>query len=584
MDKNNEPDSAKSLDGITPANKPAEAPAATPETETQPTEPVTETPELAESPESTPDDLPAAVDSEPARAAAAPMVTVGPKKSNKLWIALAAVLAIGAGAAAYFAFANSASDTADKAAVTAKKDIANIRFASTTYGWNEFYPLSDNTSTFTEANLAVFEGLVRFENKTQIVPLLATGWTNPDSETWVFNLKKDVKFHTGREMTAEDVKLSFESDAVKDSVWGETFANSIKSIEVSDPYQVTIKTDGPDPTLLRKLTNLHVYDTKAGKEGDPVTGTGPFVVKPGTTPGETLLELVTFDNYHGGRLNVRSLSFVGIDTAEDIAKQFNENKVNITDIPESGITRAHGTLTVEPNSVALLVLNSNKSGSPLLNNKVRQAIYHATDPEALAKVRDEDPLLVGQVIPPTIPGYNPEVNRPKRDVAKAKALLTEAGFPNGLTIGLTYFAPVQPTATEITRQLAEAGITLKADPQPDARLMGQKAYSGQADSFFQQYSSDILDASDVLATYSDSPNCTSQRTIDSLGKAQMTFDSSKRLSFLQEASRSLSEDLCAVPFYAIKTAPISYESSYVMQRDINSSTLIGVYWSKVYAK
>lgn len=491
-----------------------------------------------------------------------------------------AVLLVAAGFAAYMlVFRKDGSN--NMAASGARKDIPNIRFVTRNYGWELFYPASDNTATYMEANAAVFEGLVRYENKTQIVPLLSTGWTNPDTSTWVFNLKKGVKFHTGREMTAEDVKLSFE--AAKDSVAGEIYASTIKSVSATGPYQVTIVTDGPDPTLLKKLANYYVYDTESGKEADPVNGTGPFVIKPNTTPKAESLELIAFDNYHGGRIHVRSLSFIGNED-DDGGKIFNDGKADITDFQPTAVTRPHGTLTVEPNAVFLLALNTKRAGSPLQNQKVRQAISLAADPIAVGKVRNEDPSPVGQVIPASIPGYNPDVTRPARDVNKAKQLLKEAGYPNGITLNLTYFGPAKVTADEITRQLAEAGIVIRQDPQTDLQVLGQKATTGGTDMFFQTYASDILDASDVLANYIDTANYTNQEAVDLLKKAQSTFDSSKRLSLLQQASKAVSEDFGVIPLYTPKSVPITYDPSYVLQRDINSSNQLGIYWAKVYAK
>jgi peptide/nickel transport system substrate-binding protein len=513
---------------------------------------------------------------------AAQVMDTETKKSplKMILIVIITLLIAAAGVAAYLLFTGK-ENTSSSTGSSTKKDIPNIRYVTRNYGWELFYPATDNTATYMEANAAVFEGLVRYENKTQIVPLLVTGWTNPDTNTWVFNLKKGVKFHTGREMTAEDVKLSFE--AAKDSVAGEIYASTIKSVVASGPYQVTITTDGPDPTLLKKLVNYYVYDTKSGKEADPVNGTGPFIVKPNTTPKAESLELVAFDNYHGGRIHVRSLSFIGYDE-EDGGKMFNDRKGDITDTQPTAVTRPHETLTVEPNAVFLLALNAKKAGSPLQNQKVRQAIYLAADPVAVGKVRAEDPAPVAQVIPASIPGYNPDVTREARDVNKAKQLLKEAGYPNGITLNFTYFAQAKTTADEIARQLAEAGITLKHDPQTDIKILGQKATTGGTDAFFQTYASDILDASDVLANYIDTPNYTNQDAVDLLKEAQSTFDSSKRLSLLQQASKALHDDFGVIPMYTPKSVPITYDPSYVLQRDINSSNQLGIYWTKVYAK
>ncbi|MDB5182108.1 MAG: hypothetical protein JWP13_871, partial [Candidatus Saccharibacteria bacterium] len=320
-----------------------------------------------------------------------------------------------------------------------------------------------------------------------------------------------------------------------------------------------------------------------GKENDPINGSGPFKVKDGTKPTAESLELTAFDGYHGGKVYVRSLSFIALN-GEDRGEAFNANKGDITDSPPLAITREHGSLTVEPNAVFLIPLNTKRAGSPLQNQKVREAIHLTIDPAPLAKIRGEEPIPASQLMPSSIPGYNPDLTRPARDVAKAKQLLKEAGYPNGVTINFTYYAPSQKTADEISRQLAEAGIKLKQDPQTEVKNLGQKAATGGTDMYFQTYSTDILDASDTLSVYSDTANYTNEKVVKLLADAQNTFDSSKRLGLLQEASKEMSTDLGVIPVYTPKSSPISYNKNLVLQRDINSSNLLGIYWAKVYAK
>jgi peptide/nickel transport system substrate-binding protein len=431
----------------------------------------------------------------------------------------------------------------------------------------------------------LFEGLVRYENKTQIVPLLATGWTNPDDSTWVFTLKKGVKFHTGREMTATDVKASFE--AAKNSDSGELYASTIESITVDSPYQVTIKTDAPDATLLKKLVSYFVYDTTSGKAADPINGTGAFVVKPGTTPTADSLELVAFDQYHGGHVYVRSFSFISDkDVKQAKGTPYAEKRADIisfsaraAEIPN---TRTYNKEEVEALGVFHLPLNHLRKG-PLQNLKVRQALVLAVDPDAVSKVRGQQGERASQLVPRSVPGFDSTVETPKRDVAKAKALLTEAGYPNGISIMLTYYAPSKSTAEELAKEFKEAGITLVLDPQTEIKNLGAKAQGGKTDMYFLTSATDILDASDVLSQYADSANYKNQEVIDLLGLAQKTLDPAKRLGYLKQASHKMAVDVATVPVFSPISTSIIYDPSYVIQRDIANGSN-GIYFWKVYAK
>jgi len=514
-------------------------------------------------------------------------VTSKPPKIYKYLLSLFVLMILVAiGVVAYWWQNHSSVNQNPTSSVTVKKDISNIRYVTTNSGWETFYPANDTSSNYQEINIMTFEGLVRFENKTQIVPLLATGWTNPDSSTWVFNLRSGVKFHSGRTMTAQDVKDSFE--AAKDSDAGSQLATTIKSITVSGPLQVTIKTDGPDPTLLKKLTDYYVYDTKSGKANDVVNGTGPFVVKPGTTPKTDSLELVAFDQYWGGRPHVRSFSFVGIDS-NDHGKAYGTGQANLqamfADKPTATGNRAYKSLPFDQASVFIMPLNTLKAGSPLQKLPVRQAIEDSLDPAALAKVREVEATAATQIIPKSLPGYDPTLTRPPRDVTKAKQLLTQAGYPKGFSMTLTYFSPSQSTAVEIQKELAESGITVVLDPQTEVKTLSAKAYGGGTDAFFITFSSEIFDASDILSSFTGSDNKNNDDpAIDALlAKAGTTLNESQRLNYLKQATHLMSQSLAVEPIFSESGDQIIYDPSFVIQRDV-ASTNLGIYFQKVYAK
>lgn len=508
-------------------------------------------------------------------------------KSPKVLLVVIALLLLAIiGVAAYALATNKSSKNSSAATTTTvKKDIANLRYVTSVTGWNQFYPGIDTSSNFEEANREIFEGLVRYENRTKIVPLLATGWTNPDSTTWVFNLQKGVKFHTGREMTADDVKASF--DAVKGTDMGDQFGDTIASVTVTGPSQVTIKTTDPDATLLNKLTNLYIFDTKSGKQNDPINGTGAYTLKPGTTPTATSLELVAFDQYHGGRPHVRSVSFIGLPD-NDHAKAYGDGKADImslsNDTPTATGTRKYSQINLQPLGVQIMPLNTLKPNTPLAKLKVRQALEDTLNAAAIAKARGVDYESANQMVPKAIPGYNPDVKQWKTDIAAAKQLLTEAGYPKGFTMKLTYFSPVQSEAAEIAKEAAQVGINITLDPQTDPTQLGPIVFGGKTDATLLTQTSDILDSSDALSTFDDTPLYSNQQVVDLVSKAQSTLDASKRISYLEQANKAMADDVGVIPlFVQADKNSIIYNPSYVVQRDIENNDL-GIYFWKVYAK
>src|SRR5215510_6547793 len=132
----------------------------------------------------------------------------------------------------------------------------------------------------------VIEPLLEWSwSKRQIVPILAESWSNPDNNTWVFKLKKGIKFHDGSEFTAADVVHSYTRiQKDPDSKQASSIAH-VNEIEALDPYTVRLRTKSPDAALVfrlaqRFITNKAVYDRLGGAQADKLAlGTGPYKFK-----------------------------------------------------------------------------------------------------------------------------------------------------------------------------------------------------------------------------------------------------------------------------------------------------------------
>jgi peptide/nickel transport system substrate-binding protein len=132
----------------------------------------------------------------------------------------------------------------------------------------------------------VIEPLVEWSwSKRQIVPILAESWSNPDNTTWLFKLKKAIKFHDGSDFTAADVVHSYTRiQKDPDSKQASSIAH-VNEIEAVDPYTVRLRTKSPDAALVfrlaqRFITNKAAYDRLGGAKADKLAlGTGPYKFK-----------------------------------------------------------------------------------------------------------------------------------------------------------------------------------------------------------------------------------------------------------------------------------------------------------------
>ncbi|OGL29844.1 hypothetical protein A3D14_02580 [Candidatus Saccharibacteria bacterium RIFCSPHIGHO2_02_FULL_47_12] len=507
------------------------------------------------------------------------------KKSKKLWVILVAILAVLlAGASAYWFLVRDGKNPSKTAIV--KKEIPLLRIANSQGTPSGVYPSGDGYIPDIELAEQTFEGLVHFQEGSKIAPLLATSWSNPDESTWVFTLKTGVKFHTGRTMSAEDVKHSLEN--FKDNFWYATSGLAITSVKVIDDNHIEIKTDGPDPSLLNKLVVINIMDSKSELKSDVRNGTGPYTSEEEIKDPQTLkeLKLVAFDDYHGGKPTVRAINFKYFTTNEEALDAYKKGEVDMvetdTSKEELNAVLRSGDKIIEFSNLVVYYLgfNFNSDESPILNQKVREAIYLATDPAALIAARKASGIPAGQITTVEVPGYNPDITRPERDVAKAKALLKEAGYPDGVTIKLSYYPTSEDAANEIARQLKEAGITLTLDPQGD-ETYDDVVYGGGAEMFFAGSSASNLDANAVFTSeFRDTPNFSDKDINAAIDDAAKTLDQEKRLAILQKISKDLMDQQRWVPLYT-PTSSLIVKNTYVINRDVNGTGL-GVYFWKVY--
>lgn len=474
---------------------------------------------------------------------------------------------------------------AQPAAAPVKQDpnIALLKIGILQANYGNLYPnMSLNENSYM-VNAQMFDGLVKYQNKNKITPDLATSWKNPDSTTWVFTLKKDVKFHDGHTMTANDVKYSIDTLMAATSDFAKTFTGSLASVAVESTNQVKITTKSADPALLNKLAFVYITDAHVPQgQNESMGGTGPYEIKSGTTPSNTRYQLVAAKNYSGPTPTVHALDFGSESDQGKLVSAFKAGQYNIVGpISPSGTKSAPNAeqfVTSDPD-IDYIGFNTVKAG-PLQNKQVREAIRYAISPQAINGARDTQGALTGQLIPDSIPGYNPSITAYKQDVGKAKQLLAQAGYPNGLTIRYSYTADSPQTSTELTKELKAIGITLTPDPHSDLNEFVHYVTSGQADMYSADYTSDTLDGLDIYQTTLSSANYNSAQFTALLSQATTTTDPAKYQKLLQDAAKLADQDVAAVPISTGENIWLM-DKGYAINQDMPHSS-ISVYFSGVH--
>jgi peptide/nickel transport system substrate-binding protein len=324
----------------------------------------------------------------------------------------------------------------------------------------------------------VFDHLATRDLKTgKVAPALAVSWKTLDDTTWEVKLRKGVRFHDGTPFGARDVKASF--DRVLDEKNKLTARGNhikIKSVAVVDDLTVRFKTDGPYPVFVERLTALVMQSEKAIKEKgnewmqEHPVGTGPYRLMKWSKRQEHLL--ARNEDYwgptpHFKHVRVRIIPETATQIAEllsggvDVIKAVPPDQMDV--INESGSAR---TSTSPILRTAFLQLDqAGRSGqNPFQDKRVRQAANLAPDMDAVIKyVLNGLGDRVATTINPMAFGFDPSLKPYKQDLDRAKKLLAEAGYPNGVEVRfLTGPAIVEPglrqTSEAIVADLARAGI------------------------------------------------------------------------------------------------------------------------------
>jgi peptide/nickel transport system substrate-binding protein len=315
----------------------------------------------------------------------------------------------------------------------------------------------------------VYEGLVTPGINMEILPQLATSWEATSSDTWVFTIRKGVKFHDGSSLTASDVAFSINraKTAPSDMV---DLIKSVKSAKAINLIKVEIKTDGPNPILLNQLTQIFVmseswakangcevsYNWDAGETSycaSNANGTGPFKITFREQDVRTVFE--KNNNWWGDHSthNIDKIELLPIKNDATRVAALLSGEIDYTNVvPVQDIARikssAGHTVKMTPSNRTIFFgmdqgsaeLNSSniKGKNPFADKRVRLAMYHALDMEAIkAKVMRGQSFPAGIITAPGINGHTPERDqRLAYDPELSKKLLTEAGYADGFELTL----------------------------------------------------------------------------------------------------------------------------------------------------
>ncbi len=334
---------------------------------------------------------------------------------------------------------------------------------------------------------AVYDYLVDVDADNNVQPRLATSWkVSSDGLTYTFELATDATWHDGSPVTAQDVVYTFDRlrDPAAKLPTSDLYAD-IASVTASGPHQVTFTLKKTNPFFLYDLSDNHAVIVKNGTtDFTAFDGSGPFVVQsyhpddrmeltanphyfmPGK-PGVAKLELIFFSD---PAAEVSALRGGQIDLATRLPTPLYQSLANV-----KGIAR----LDVPTNGFNVIRLRSDRA--PGNDPRVVEALKLAVDRQAITDAVTQGLGAVGNDTPigPLYKAYyDPNAQPPQTDAAKARELLKEAGYPDGLKLDLhTPNTGDRPDlAVVLKQQLAKAGFDINVIVEPESVYYGDNKW------------------------------------------------------------------------------------------------------------
>ena len=330
-----------------------------------------------------------------------------------------------------------------------------------------------------EVLLALYDTLVRLDDSGNPTPGLAESWTaSPDLTVFTFTLRRGVKFHDGTELTAETVKRNIDRSIALGGRASGTMAESVKgiaSVEAPGSHELKLTMKAPSgqiPYIMGGIAGMVASAASVTGDAFGVTfkpvGSGPYRLKSFESNVKTVM--VRNEDYWDGTTG-RPAAFEHHYVPDGRARlnALRSGQANLVLIDPRQIPEAKGAgLTVQINEKnGVWDLYINLSRAPLDKLKVRQAIMHAIDREVLAEALSfgsGKPTV--QLFAQSSPVYDPAMEQLYPfDPKKAKALLAEAGFKDGIDITqlLLNTTEYKQLAEALQAMLAESGIRVKFD-------------------------------------------------------------------------------------------------------------------------
>ena len=439
----------------------------------------------------------------------------------------------------------------------------------------------------------VFEGLVKPSPEGEIVPAVASEVEkSDDSLTYTFTLRDGVTFHNGDPVEMEDVLYSIDRRRQPDddaAAYLEAL-DVISDIKTAD-NTLTITLSEPSNEFLAYIMNCYILPSDYEDQETAPVGTGPYKFVSRSVQDSLVLE--RFDDYYGTKASIRKATFKVLENADGLVLGLQSGALDlVAHLSSDQTAQLDDDFAIETGSMNLVqALYLNNAEKPFDDVRVRQALCYAIDKQAVIDLAfDGYGIPLGTSMFPSFSKYYDEslTDYYTYDPAKAKELLTEAGYPDGFDMTITVpsnYTPHVNTATVLVELLREIGVNVTVQPVDWGTWLEDVYTNRKFQSTITGLTSDNMTARKLLERFGTDVgnNFTNYSNADydeTLAKALAAADDEEQTALYRELEKNLTEnaanvylqdmaDLIAVrkgltgltfyPIYVLDVAALSWE-------------------------
>ncbi|HET6469549.1 MAG TPA: ABC transporter substrate-binding protein [Geminicoccaceae bacterium] len=362
----------------------------------------------------------------------------------------------------------------------------------------------------------MYDAVVTRTDDMRVVPEIAESFEQIDATTYEAKIRPGIRFHDGSELTAEDVKFTFDRLTKEGAMDGQTsprqsLVGPVADTVVVDPHTVRFKLSSPWPIFKAYLPFNQVvskaFVEKVGTDGmaTQAMGSGPYRLVEWRRGDSVIME--RFPDYYGGATDIPPAGPARVDRvifrvipepASRVAALLAGEVDLIDELPHHAISQVEAspaTQVLKTNGTRSFFVHLNNAKPPFDDARVRQAANHAVDRELIIdRILNGLATPLATLISPDSYGYNPDLEVYAYDPEKAEALLKEAGYEDGVDVTLDVDNAFKEQAEAVAAMLTRVGI--RASVQLWERTALSDMWQGEdhgRDMFFSSWGDGALD-------------------------------------------------------------------------------------------